>query len=273
LTLDELAGLLGGLDRPVVNKTGITALVSYRFEYPREGSQDSIVAALKDQLGLELRPAKGPREFLVIDHLERPVPDDAIQSTQKLDVVSVRPCDQNAPSSGRGSNTGTASPGRIRLDCQSLFMLIGTAYVSFPNGRVSSPGERLDFHPWSASVPDWAMKERFTIEAKADGDPPPNVLRGPMLQAILEDRFNLKVHVETRIVPVDELVIAKGGSKLTPFQPGTCVPYDYTAYPQPPLASGQRRCQSTTLSSDEANGSWVDSAEGTTLDVDGGFNA
>ena len=35
---------------------------------------------------------------------------------------------------------------------------------------------------------------------------------GPMLQDVLEDRFKLKVHRETRQVPVYELVVAKGGS-------------------------------------------------------------
>lgn len=187
-------------------------------------------------------------------------------NTPTPDVVSVKPCDASAPSAGRGGNTGTTSPGRIHLDCQSLFSLINTAYVSFANGRLTQPGERPDFTPGLTPVPDWVLKERFTIEATAHGDVPPNVLRGPMLQSILEDRFKLKVRVETREVPVDELVVAKGGAKLTPFKEGTCVPYDYAAYPQPPLAAGQRRCQNGTQSSDAANGSYVDTAEATTLD-------
>jgi uncharacterized protein (TIGR03435 family) len=32
----------------------------------------SIIPALREQLGLKLEPAKGPRVFLVIDHVERP---------------------------------------------------------------------------------------------------------------------------------------------------------------------------------------------------------
>jgi uncharacterized protein (TIGR03435 family) len=35
-----------------------------------------------------------------------------------------------------------------------------------------------------------------------------------MLQALLAERFKLKVHFETRQVPVFELVVAKGGPKL-----------------------------------------------------------
>jgi bla regulator protein BlaR1 len=37
-----------------------------------------------------------------------------------------------------------------------------------------------------------------------------------MWQALLADRFKLKVHFETRVMPIYELVVAKGGPKLTP---------------------------------------------------------
>jgi hypothetical protein len=47
-------------------------------------------------------------------------------------------------------------------------------------------------------------------------------MQGPMLQAILEERFRLKVHRETREIAVDALV-AKDPSKLKPFVEGSCV--------------------------------------------------
>lgn len=49
-------------------------------------------------------------------------------------------------------------------------------------------------------------------------------MRGPMLQAPFEERFRLKVGRETREIAVYDLVVAKGGQKLKPFEEGTCTP-------------------------------------------------
>src|SRR5690242_18795120 len=71
---------------------------------------------------------------------------------------------------------------------------------------------------------DWIWDEFCDIEAKAeDGTLPnpigandPNIIDGYALrlQSLLEDRFHLKLHRETKELPVFDLVVAKGGSKL-----------------------------------------------------------
>jgi uncharacterized protein (TIGR03435 family) len=72
-------------------------------------------------------------------------------------------------------------------------------------------------------------------------------MQGPMLQAILEDRFKMKVHWETREIGVEALVVAKGGSKLKPFVEGSCITREirpFTMEPpsfQPP-PDGQHYC-------------------------------
>lgn len=63
-------------ERPVIDRTGLTGSFDFRTEYARDGSERpdliaSIVASLRD-LGLNLEPAKGPVETIVIDHAERP---------------------------------------------------------------------------------------------------------------------------------------------------------------------------------------------------------
>jgi uncharacterized protein (TIGR03435 family) len=68
-------------------------------------------------------------------------------------------------------------------------------------------------------------------------------MNGPMLQALLEDRFKLKLHRQTRQVPVFALTAAKSGAKLKPFQEGTCIPVDYAQDPAPQAPGQPPFCQ------------------------------
>jgi uncharacterized protein (TIGR03435 family) len=56
-----------------------------------------------------------------------------------------------------------------------------------------------------------------------------------MMQALLEERFKLKVHRESKEVPVYELTVAKGGRKLQASQEGSCI----TGPPPSSRAPGQ----------------------------------
>jgi uncharacterized protein (TIGR03435 family) len=78
--------------------------------------------------------------------------------------------------------------------------------------------------------PSWLPSERFDIEAKMDAatadaleklDPDQRGLaRQKMLQALLEDRFKLTIHRETRKLVVYTLLVAKNGAKLQTAKPG-----------------------------------------------------
>jgi uncharacterized protein (TIGR03435 family) len=120
------------------------------------------------------------------------------------------------------------SPGRLHLDCLPLvgeYGLIRQAYGTYRSGR-----HNAFLQPAAVPVaggPSWIRSERYTIDAKADGTPSVELMRGPMMQALLEERFQLKVHRETRDVPVYELTVAKGGPKLRRFA-GGCTPVDFT---------------------------------------------
>jgi uncharacterized protein (TIGR03435 family) len=68
--------------------------------------------------------------------------------------------------------------------------------------------------------PAWTRSINWDINAKVAGEDVPVLKamtfdeRRSMFRQILEERFGLKVHHETRDLPVFALVVAKGGSKL-----------------------------------------------------------
>ena len=78
--------------------------------------------------------------------------------------------------------------------------------------------------------PAWVDSTPYDVEAKVAGPDVPtykalsNDQRNLMLQALLTDRFKLAVHTETKELPVYELVVAKGGPKLTEAKTGDTYP-------------------------------------------------
>ena len=53
-----------------------------------------------------------------------------------------------------------------------------------------------------------------------------------MMQVLLEDRFQLKIHRQTSEGPVYLLSVARGGPKLHPFTEGSCTPYYKSHHPR-----------------------------------------
>jgi uncharacterized protein (TIGR03435 family) len=88
IQLDELtAYLVRATDRPVTDKTGLTGKFDVVLEFapdqatpeasavsPSGASSDvpTLVTALEEQLGLKLVSSRGPRDFIVVDHIEKP---------------------------------------------------------------------------------------------------------------------------------------------------------------------------------------------------------
>jgi bla regulator protein BlaR1 len=140
-------------------------------------------------------------------------------ATPKWEAVSIRPCeDPGPPAPGvRGGGMGV-SPGRLHIRCFSVGTIVNAAYVTFgelnPNTAVSGG-------------PGWIHSSQYNIEAKAEGNPGARTMEGPMLQALLEDRFKLKIRRETKEVPVYDLTVAKGGFKLQPMKDGSCITFDF----------------------------------------------
>jgi uncharacterized protein (TIGR03435 family) len=90
VTMELIANSLGGLghvDRPVIDKTGLTGTFDMHLEFSdgafwngigsRPGGAairpgPTFIEALKEQLGLKLEPQTGPVEVFVLDHIQEP---------------------------------------------------------------------------------------------------------------------------------------------------------------------------------------------------------
>jgi bla regulator protein blaR1 len=142
----------------------------------------------------------------------------------KWEVASIRRCEAPPPNPGGrggpgGAGSGGAGPGRYSLRCGKVEQLIHEAYIMFPDGRGLNPHV---FYGTLTGGPAWIRSELYDVEAKPEGTPSREMMSGPMMQALLEDRFKLKIHREVRQVPVYELVIAKGGPKMPKVDEATC---------------------------------------------------
>jgi uncharacterized protein (TIGR03435 family) len=82
--------------------------------------------------------------------------------------------------------------------------------------------------------PSWINSENYDIEATTNPETSRQDMTGPMLQALLEDRFKLAVHGETKDSAVYFLTPVKTGLKLTV---GSCL----TREPNTPVPAGRRQ--------------------------------
>ena len=129
----------------------------------------------------------------------------------EFDVVSIKP-----DKSGSGNVRVMNKPDGYSGTNVTLKMVLEMAY-----------GIKEDL---ISGEPSWADSASFDIEAKiAEADVAElkkldkdqrELARKHMLQAFLADRFQLKTHIDVKQLPVYELLIAKGGPKITPAKPG-----------------------------------------------------
>ena len=132
----------------------------------------------------------------------------AAGGSAKFDVASVK---QNKSTERPYFNLAFAprsgpvpTGGLFRSTNNQLLALVGFAY--------KLTGSQMRALP--SKLPRWAATESFDIEAHASGNPTVDQMR-LMAQSLLEDRFKLSAHYETRDVPVFALVRDQPG-KLGP---------------------------------------------------------
>jgi uncharacterized protein (TIGR03435 family) len=127
------------------------------------------------------------------------------QAPQSFDVVSIKPRLSVVPLRV-GIPTAAqvlagAPPDRFERPDTSLLSLITEAYERFPFEVVGGP--------------DWMRSKSWEVSARASA-PVSRAAMREMVKRMLEDRFALKVHVETREQPVFRLTIARSDGRLGP---------------------------------------------------------
>jgi uncharacterized protein (TIGR03435 family) len=118
-----------------------------------------------------------------------------------FDVASVKPSEE------RGMMYVRPLPGgRLVVNAPARLMLMNAYGVQFSQ---------------LAGAPDWLNSETWSVDARAEGNPTRDQLM-LMLRSLLEERFHLKAHHESREMPVYALTVAKNGPKLPAPNPEAC---------------------------------------------------
>jgi uncharacterized protein (TIGR03435 family) len=138
---------------------------------------------------------------------------------QEFDIASVKPA-----ASLDGRALLLAVPGRLQMTNLTLRRLILIAY-GVQDYQLSGG-------------PQWIDSEHYDIEAKTNSTATVQQMEGPMLQALLGERFRLAVHQETRQLPVYQLSVVKAGG-LRFSKEGSCAPYSTNS--PPPATSADFR--------------------------------
>ena len=227
LTMEAFAPIvrnMTGGTKPVVDKTGLAGAWDFDITWTPApllslagGDGIPLLEALDKQLGLKLEDEKIPMPVIVVDSAsEKPAnnPDGVTTALpppppSEFEVADIKPSPPGAVRGGQGLMPG----GRIELTGAPLKMLIQLAW------DVNNPDEML------VGAPKFLDSARFDVIAKAQ-----SVTTGPagsqqididalrvMFQALLIDRFRMKVHYEER--PVSGYELTAGKPKLQKADP------------------------------------------------------
>jgi uncharacterized protein (TIGR03435 family) len=134
------------------------------------------------------------------------------QAPEHLPSFEVASVKKNTSGDSR-ANMRTQPGGRLVVTNARLKGLIAEAFgMAIPPSLIDS---RI------LGGPDWIGSERYDINAKASTEfkpspdgPPRELLL--MIRSLLEERFKLKAHRETRELPIYELVVARADGRLGP---------------------------------------------------------
>ena len=144
-------------------------------------------------------------------HIQAQSAQTTAASLPSFEVASIK------PSRPGGGNFGGSDPDRFHVTDVTTKWLIEYAYNDFHAGAILRNDQLL-------GGPGWINTEKYDVNAKVE-DSLAGKLRNLsyeerqhefclMVQALLADRFKLKIHHETREHLIYVLVVAKGGPKF-----------------------------------------------------------
>jgi uncharacterized protein (TIGR03435 family) len=175
----------------------------------------SLFDAIDKQLGLKLEERDIPTPVLIVESVNATPTANAPDIAAKLpppppmefEVADVKPVDPSAPLPTGPVQLGVSPGGRVNLP--GRFMSLKTLIALAWNIPGSTNGQII-------GAPKWLDTASFDIIAKlpselapAAGTTMPLQELGPALQALLAERFKMKVHFEDRSVDAHTLVAVK----------------------------------------------------------------
>jgi uncharacterized protein (TIGR03435 family) len=175
-----------------------------------------------------IRSALGLGTLITLSMHAQSLPQSPSSAKRRFEVASVKPCARNTV---RGTFAGSVDEITVRYNCQTLVDYVREAYTGWVVGRFLR-STRIE------KGPPWVNRDLYEISAKSDS-PMKGTAFAEMMQALLEDRFKLKVHKETREVPVFALVAAKAGIRL-PAAKTPCYTRSPDGPPPPRPKPGER---------------------------------
>jgi uncharacterized protein (TIGR03435 family) len=135
------------------------------------------------------------------------------QTQPSFEVVSVKP-------SLHGPARMRSDPGRLIIESEAVDALIRVAY---------------GLREYQYQGPPWLHTARYDVVATT-ASPRPKSAQLIMLRELLVERFQLKLHRESKTMPVYNMVVAKNGPKLTAMEASQPEPFElYSNFSMAPV--------------------------------------
>jgi uncharacterized protein (TIGR03435 family) len=138
----------------------------------------------------------------------------ALARANLVAIIAISQLDGQSPEAPRSFEVATVKPSSPHTENAALITNEDASQVQYSNASLMVLLMRAyDVHSRQILGPEWLGTKHFDVAAKLpDGA---NMKQIPkMFQALLAERFKLRAHNETKILPGFALIVGKGGPKM-----------------------------------------------------------